>query len=119
MVAIFIETTIHIERLIAEPPLQAVIEANIQANQTFSSSYVWMEFHRTIGQDYAYLISLFRQQKPVTVLQLFRYIGADENLFSLRRLKRLLRIAAKSLEQIDNTNFDPFEVADLLQAERD
>lgn len=78
-----------------------------------------MEFHRTIGQDYAYLIELFRQHKPTTVPQLLRQIGNDERLFSLRKLQRLLRIASKLLEQIDIANFDPLEVSDLLEAERD
>lgn len=119
MQPIFIETTIQVERLLAEPAVQSMIEAVLHKNKTLTSSYVWMEYRRTIGQDYSYLINLFRQLAPVTVPQLLRHIGHGESLFSLRRFRRLLRITSKFLEQITTVNFDPFEVADLLEAESD
>lgn len=119
MAHLFIETTIHIQRFTASPARRAQIDHEIQQQQTITSAYVWMEFQRTLGQDYQYLIDLLRQQQPATIADVLLLLGEGKNLFSPRKLKRLLQLFAKFLEQTNALDFNPLEAAYLLDRQRD
>lgn len=115
MQRIFVETTIQIHRLLQNPATYPTIQSTLQTHSTVTSTYVWMEVQRTLGQDYHYLIDLLLTKQPTTIAQLLRYLGVGERVFSSRRLQRLLHIMAYWLEQLHTTAIDPIETAYQLR----
>lgn len=118
MTRIFLETTIQIQRLLYSVEERQTIDQTLLQHETLTSTYVWMEVQRTIGQDYQYLIDLLLTQKPITITQLLRLIGLGENLFSLRSLKRIIHIVTRLLDEFKTTTINPLAVAYRLKEER-
>lgn len=118
MQRIFVETTIQIQRLLQDPIAVPRIETVLQRHQVITSTYVWMEVQRTVGQDYQYLIDLLLTRQPTTISQLMRHLGTGENLYSSRSLKRMLHITAYWLELLDSATFEPIELAYQLRRQR-
>jgi hypothetical protein len=52
---IFLETSIHIERLFSSKQRREQIQRRLSGATLYTSSYVWMEFRRSVLQTYAYL----------------------------------------------------------------
>ena len=74
MQRVFVETTIQIQRLLHDPLTYHAIQTTLQSCQTVTSTYVWMEVQRTLGQDYQYLIDLLLTKQPTTLAQLLRHM---------------------------------------------
>ncbi|MCE7986814.1 MAG: hypothetical protein DYG89_37045 [Caldilinea sp. CFX5] len=115
MQRIFVETTIQIHRLLQNPATYNTIQATLQTQPTVTSTYVWMEVQRTLGQDYQFLIDLLLTKQPTTIAQLVRYLGVGQPLYSSRRLQRILHIMAYWLEQLNTTAIGPIETAYQLR----
>lgn len=117
MQRIFVEMTIQIHGLVREPSSYTAIQTILQTNHTITSTYVWMEVQRTLGQDYQYLIELLLTKQPATVGQLLGHLGFSEDLYSARRIKRLLQIMTYWLGQFDTTTIRPIEMAYQLRSQ--
>jgi len=115
MPRIFVETTIQVQRLLHDPAAYDTIQTILQTHETVTSTYVWMEVQRTLGQDYLYLIDLLLSKQPASIAQLIRLLGAGENVYSARRLQRMLHIVAYWLEQLNTSTFEPIEMAYQLR----
>lgn len=115
MQRLFVETTIQIHRLLQNPATYDTIQTTLQTHTTVTSTYVWMEVQRTVGQDYQFLIDLLLTKQPTTIAQLVRYLGVGQSLYSSRRLPRILHIMAYWLEQLNTTAIDPIETAYQLR----
>lgn len=111
MPRIFVETTIQLHRLLQNPATYDTIQSTLQTHQTVTSTYVWMEVQRTLGQDYQYLIDLLLTKQPTTIAQLIRHLGVGDQLYSSRRLQRILHIMAAWLEQLQIPTIEPIETA--------
>ena len=118
MQRVFVETTVQVQRLLYGVETRQKIDQTLAQHQTLTSTYVWMEVQRTIGQDYQYLINLLLTKQPATMTQLLRLIGAGENLFSFRSIKRLIHIVTRLLDELKTTAINPIAVAYRLQEER-
>ena len=59
---VFIETTIQIRRLLGGTVERQQIEAFLADKYTITSAYVFMEFRRTILQDFSLLRSIVQQK---------------------------------------------------------
>jgi hypothetical protein len=81
MQRLFLETTIQIQRLLYGNAEREKIAQTLNQYETLTSTYVWMEVQRTIGQDYQYLIDLLLAKQPTTFAQLLQLIGEGENYF--------------------------------------
>jgi len=115
MERIFLETTIQIQRLIYAPDVRNSINTIIQNYEVLTSTYVWMEVKRTIGQDYQHLINLLHQKVPDTISQFMHELGTSQHTYSARRLGRMIHIMAEVLDEFQEPQIDPFEIADFLQ----
>ncbi|MFN8486193.1 MAG: hypothetical protein U0350_01295 [Caldilineaceae bacterium] len=118
MPRLFLETTIQIQRLIYGNEERQRINQILQPYEVVTSTYVWMEVQRTIGQDYQYLIDLLLGKQPTTFAQLLRLLGEGEQLFSLRSLKRLLHIVTRLLDEFKTTTLNPIAVTYWLKEEQ-
>jgi hypothetical protein len=118
MPRIFLDSTIQVRRLIYPPLVRHPIEHELQNHQVLTSTYVWMEVQRTVGQDMQYLINLLLTERPATVAQLMNHLGEGENLFSPRSLRRMLLIIAQLLDELGNT-FEPLDAAYLLRRQKE
>lgn len=118
MQRLFLETTIQIQRLLYGNVEREKIAQTLNQYKTLTSTYVWMEVQRTIGQDYQYLIDLLLAKQPRTFAQLLQLIGEGEKLFSLRSLKRILPIVTRLLDELKTTTLNPIAVAYQLKEER-
>lgn len=74
-----------------------------------------MEVQRTLGQDCQYLVDLLLTKRPTTVAQLMHYLGVDKQVYSARRLQRMLQIMAYCLAQLHTSQIEPTEVAYFLR----
>lgn len=119
MPRIFVETTIQIERLLPDPAKYSDIQTVLQNHQTITSTYVWMEVQRTLGQDYQHLIDLFLHQQPTSIAQLLHCLATVETIYSVRTLKRMLLHVAHLLEiELITSTIKPLEVAYELRRKR-
>lgn len=118
MARVFLETTIQVQRLLYGKAERRRVDQLLQPHETLTSTYIWMEVQRTLGQDYQYLIHLLLTKQPTTFAQLLRIIGEGEQLFSLRSLKRLLQIVTRLLDDLKTTTLNPLAVAYQLKEER-
>lgn len=118
MQRVFVETTIQIQRLLHDPLTYDAIQTTLQSCQTVTSTYVWMEVQRTLGQDYEYLINLLLTNQPTTLAQLLRHLGSGQHLYSQRRLQRMLHIMAYWFEQLNMATIEPIETAYQLKRQR-
>lgn len=114
MSRIFLETTIQVRRLLYEPKIRQSINAVIQEHEILTSTYVWMEVQRTIGQDYQHLIDLLHDQTPYTLSDLFYRLGENSNHLSSRRFGRIMTILGQLVTEFPDPDFDPFELAEYL-----
>ena len=115
MQRIFVETTIQIHRLLQNPAIYDTIQITLQTHEAVTSTYVWMEVQRTLGQDYQYLIDLLLTKQPTTIAQLICHLGVGENVYSARRLQRMLHIMAYRLEELNTATLEPIETAYQLK----
>jgi len=115
MPRIFLETTIQIQRLIYDQSVRQTINAKFQDNEIITSTYVWMEVQRTVRQDYQYLIDLLILRKPTTMSLFMHYVGESQNIYSARRLGRMMQILAQMIDEFQILTIDPFEAADYLR----
>lgn len=118
MQRVFLETTIQIQRLLYGGEERRKIDQVLAPYEVLTSTYVWMEVQRTIGQDYQYLIDLLLTKRPTTFAQLLRLIGGSESLYSLRSTRRILHIVTQLLEELKTTTLNPLATAYRLQEER-
>lgn len=115
MPRIFLETTIQIRRLIYDRSIRQKINAKLQDYEVITSTYVWMEVQRTVRQDYQYLIDLLILRKPTTMSLFMHYVGESQNIYSTRRLGRMMQILAQMIDEFQILTIDPFEAADYLK----
>jgi hypothetical protein len=119
MQRIFLDTTIQIRRLIYAPPIRQAIQKQLQGSEILTSTYVWMEAQRTIGQDFQYLIDLVLRKQPATVSQLLYDLGEQETIFSSRTLGRVVQLTAQLLDEFQPETFHPIDIAIFLQQHRE
>lgn len=102
--AIFLETSIHIERLFSNKQRRQQIQRRLSGATLYTSSYVWMEFRRSVLQTYAYLLSIVRGilnegTKQIEIHELIRRLSAAPSIrFIPRAIQRLLLILSSLLE---------------------
>jgi len=118
MPPIFLETTIQVQRLIYDQSVRQPINAILQSHDVITSTYVWMEVQRTVSQDYQYLIDLLILRKPTTMSQFMHYVGESQNIYSSRRLGRMMQIMAQTIDDFQELAIEPFEIADYLRNQR-
>lgn len=118
MPRIFLETTIQIQRLIYDQSVRQSINDTLNGYEVLTSTYVWMEVQRTVSQDYQYLIDLLIIRKPTTLAQLMHYVGEGQNIYSARRIGRMMQIMAQIVDYFQELSIEPFEVADYLRNQR-
>jgi hypothetical protein len=118
MQRIFIETTIQIQRLLHDPVTASTIQSTLQRHQPITSTYVWMEVQRTLGQDYQYLIDLLLHKQPTSLSEWLNQLGAGANLYSVRRLKRMLQILSCLVDDFKSNALDPIDTAYRLERKR-
>jgi predicted nucleic acid-binding protein len=101
---IFLETSIHIERLFSSKQRREQIQRRLSGATLYTSSYVWMEFRRSVLQTYAYLASIVRGilnegTKQIEIHELIRRLSAAPSIrFIPRAIQRLLLILSSLLE---------------------
>jgi predicted nucleic acid-binding protein len=101
---IFLETSIHIERLFSNKQRRQQIQQRLNGATLYTSSYVWMEFRRSVLQTYAYLASIVRGilnegTKHIEIHELIRRLSAAPSIrFIPRAIQRLLLILSSLLE---------------------
>lgn len=61
----FLDTSMQVERVLSEPRLLETIEEQLRSpnTQAVSTAYVWMEFQRTILDDYAHIHSIMNKHE--------------------------------------------------------
>lgn len=122
---IFVETTIHIERLFGEAARQAQIEKNLKDAVFSTSSYVYMEFRRTMLQAMSYVLSVVRQmhqegQKDINLVSLLRRLSAGTAIhFSVRTFQRVMLIYSYLLEHFSTLIVPAAILIDYLEYNRD
>lgn len=119
MQRLFLDTTIQIRRLIYAPIIHQTIQKQLQGCEILTSTYVWMEVQRTIGQDFQYLIDLVLRKQPTTLSQLLYDLGEQETIFSSRILGRIVQIVAQVLDEFQSKTFHPVDIAIFLQQHRE
>jgi len=64
---IFVETSLQIARVLAEPRQRDLIEGHLQRadHQFITSRYVFMEYQRSLIADFAYVHRAFQQAKTM------------------------------------------------------
>lgn len=112
---VFLETTVQIRRLLYAPSIRQTIQGTLQAYETLTSTYVWMEVQRTVGQDFRYLIDLILDRQPPTIPRLISYLGESRGIFSSRSLGRMIQIVAQLLDELHDPAIEPIEVVYLLR----
>jgi len=115
---VFLETTVQIRRLLYAPSIRQTIRDTLQAYETLTSTYVWMEVQRTVGQDYQYLIDLILDRQPPSIPRLISYLGESKGVFSSRSLARMIQIMAQVLDELNGSTIEPIEVVYLLRRQR-
>jgi len=118
MSPIFLETTIQIQRLMYAPKIRHTINAVVQEHEVYTSTYVWMELQRTVGQDYQYLIDLLNEQLPDTLSDFFYLVGEYQNVFSARRPGRIINVLGQLVSEFPGPEIDPLEIAEYLDSRR-
>jgi hypothetical protein len=118
MQQIFIETTIQTQRLLHDPVVASTIQSTLQQYQPITSTYVWMEIQRTLGQDYQYLIDLLLHKQPTSLSEWLSLLGTGANLYSLCRLKRMLHILSRLVDELNIHAIDPIDTAYWLERKR-
>lgn len=91
---VFIETSIQIARVLAEPKQRDRIEQQLQRTEYefVTSQYVFMEYQRSLIADFAYVQRAFRQAKTMGEAMRFVFTGARG--FRTRSLVRCGQIAS-------------------------
>jgi hypothetical protein len=95
---VFLETTVQIERLFwGTPERRGQIQSHIAGKRCATSSYVFMEFNRTVLQDLLFVRSLIEQQaaelNPLECLRdILRRLATSPPNVSGRSLRRCLLI---------------------------
>ena len=100
---VFIETTIEIRRLLGGTAERQRIEALLADKYIITSAYVFMEFRRTILQDFSLLRSIIQQKdgegfENVSFSDILREIAIVRTVLSSRALRRLLLVVASLAE---------------------
>ena len=122
---IFVETTIHIERLFGDATRQAQIERNLKDAVFSTSSYVYMEFRRTMLQAMSYVLSVvlkMRQegQKNIDLVSLLRCLSAGTAIrFSLRIFQRVMLVYGYLLDHFSTFIVPAAMLIDYLEYNRD
>jgi hypothetical protein len=122
---IFVETTIHIERLFSDAERQAKISKNLKDAVFSTSSYVYMEFRRTMLQAISYVLSVARQmlkegQKNIDLVSLLRRLSAGTAIsFSLRNFQRVMLIYSYLLDHFSTFIVPAAILIDYLEYNRD
>ena len=118
---IFVETTIHIERLFSDAARQAQIEGNLEDAVFSTSSYVYMEFRRTMLQAMSYVLSMvlkMRQegQKDINLVSLLRRLSAGTAIhFSVRTFQRVMLIYSYLLDHFSTLIVPTVILIDYLE----
>lgn len=62
---LFLDTSVQVERVLSEPHLLETIEEQLSSpnSQGVSTAYVWMEFQRTVLDDYAHIHSIMNKHE--------------------------------------------------------
>jgi len=96
---IFLDTTVQIQRSLADPAQSAKLEALLSAAtiKAITAPYVWMEYQRTIIADYAYIHQLMYRYADWGTLLLHLLDGP--HAFRLQAAVRCTRIVGKVLKQ--------------------
>lgn len=93
---IFIETSIQIERILGRRARKEHIRATLERAKVSTSSYVWMEFRRTVLQAMSYLLTIIRKMQQegetdIAFSELMKRIAAGTAIrYSRRVLQRVL-----------------------------
>jgi hypothetical protein len=100
---VFIETTIQIRRLLGGTAEQQRIEALLTDKYVITSAYVFMEFRRTILQDFSLMRSIAQQMdeegfESVSFSDILREIANARTVLSSRVLRRLLLVISSLAE---------------------
>ncbi len=104
---VFIETTIQILRLFGGTAERQRIEALLADKYVITSAYVFMEFRRTILQDFSLLRSIAQQKngegfERVSFSDILREIANVRTVLSSRALRRLLLVLASLAEHFES-----------------
>jgi len=116
---VFIETTNQIRRLLGGTAERQRIEALLAGKHIITSAYVFMEFRRTILQDFSLLRSIVQKKdregfESVSFSNILREIAGVRTVLSSRALRRLLLVVASLAEHFFSEAVPSKELAKFL-----
>lgn len=116
---VFIETTIQIRRLFGGTEERQRIEALLADKYVVTSAYVFMEFRRTILQDFSLLRSIIqhgdkKEFESLSFSDILRMIAQCRTVLSSRALRRLLLVLASLDELFVSGSVSSRELVKLL-----
>jgi hypothetical protein len=109
---LFLETTVQVERVLGDATRRRELAAWLGDVPLVTSSFVWMEFSRTVLQAVAYvrhIIGILRQEGRSTISfsDLARRLSETKTLhFMPRAQQRMWRVYALLMEEFQTTHVD-------------
>ena len=113
---IFLETSIQIERIWGALKRREQIRDVLAGAHVFTSSYVFMEFRRTVLQAVAYVLTIVRQmqrdgENVIDLSELMRKVAVGRGIrFSVRTIQRVILVLSYILSSFPT----PFVESDVL-----
>jgi hypothetical protein len=116
---VFVETSIHIDRFWGLSERQALIRANLLNKEVCTSSYVLMEFQRTLIQDLFYAHSLVKTEcddadSKTFLSDLARRLAQRRGRHGQRSVARANYVVALILEEFDQNEIPTSELLVFL-----
>ncbi len=113
MSEVFLETTIQIDRILGDEASKATIEAHLLEQNVITSTYVHMEFNRTVVDDFiAVHAAVSAEQHLGDALMRLRQ---GNRRFRPRSLDRCLHIWGILLNQLEDESFTREKLLDILE----
>lgn len=122
---VFLETTIQIDRFLESPERRTEIRKNLVGKELCTSTYVWMEFRRTLLKDLFYVHSTVDSERSTTA---DRMLSLDRLLREMlqrrgehtgRRIDRSCKIIAWIMETFQHTRIKKSKILEFLSAQLD
>jgi hypothetical protein len=120
---IFLETSIQIERLLHIPERRQKILNNLRGRTVYSSSYVRMEFRRTVVRDFCFVRSIVQTDCDpdadgiVFLSNLERALSSGKGNYSPRSARRCYLVTAAILDHFEGTSVSKSELLEFLDGQ--
>ncbi|MBU1662545.1 MAG: hypothetical protein KKD28_13850 [Chloroflexi bacterium] len=113
MLRVFIETTVQIDRVLGGDETKATIEARLLNQNVITSTYVLMEFNRTVMDDFIAIHAAVSAERRLgdALLRLHQ----SDRRFRPRSLDRCLRIWGLLLNQLEEEPFSREKLLEILE----